>query len=257
MSNLQRTLNTIRRLRENRAIYGPDSKISLSRTRRVIIDVAQSPRDLHRLHEEMSGCYFLYHVRLVENRDFPLAKEFIQIFRRGSELRFILWNQNEREKAAEFHGTVTLFGRTIWLIGVANGTEKRLRVMLFRDTRAEDIKYRRVRWGIMSTDIPRPTTPDPTSCRVLLYGTGLDRSVDTASAAEYAKRKVQNYSAEACLVDPVKTIFRLVSNNTSAASKPFSLDPLSEAGAVTDSVLKVSQETAERFCEIVEAEFRD
>jgi hypothetical protein len=222
----------------------PKPLLSLSHSKRLLLDAPQSAVDLGRLADCIAGCFFVYHIRLVESPTVPLACEFLQIFRRSRELRFILWNQNERNQSDEFHGSVTLFGHTIWLIGTTpNG--RRVRAMLFRDIQQwENERYNAVRLGILCSDIPRPSSPDPAACRVLIWKCPRTFTT-TPSAAVYARRNVKNFTVEECEAEPLKSIFHLVDNESPA-------NPETSSRERRDLILKVNQQTIERFCEITD-----
>ena len=218
----------------------------VSQKKQIIIDSTKAVEITPNARKYLVGCYFFYHIRLVEDRDEPLALEFIRIFSRGHEIRFIIWNQNVESEAVSFEGPVVLMGDTLWFFGLSTAGN-RLRVMHFRNFITDNLVYKSARLGILSSKIPSGN-PDPASCRVLLLKSTKEFG-RTEDVAAYAKLVVRNIPMSECLNEPYRSIFRLVSNNTSAGSMPKSTVPISENGAITDWILKVNQETIQTFCE--------
>jgi hypothetical protein len=219
----------------------------------VTLSYGHSTDILDRLASTLAGCYSVYHTRLVEDWRYPLARELLYIYYWHGELLFCLWDQNQRSTSNKFLGKVIVVGHTIWLVGQSS-PDKRLRVMAFRDFEAHDTRHYIARWGILLSDIPKPDNLDPAACRVLIWKCPENiRDIETAAA--YVKDHVKEFAIEEFGKEPLKSVWRLVSINTSAESLPHSILPAAVYEGWSDAVLKVDQVSIQTFCETAELEW--
>jgi hypothetical protein len=220
----------------------PTAVLSLSHHRRVMIDIPQGWDVLRDLSQQIIGTYQLLHMTLEDSANKPVASEFLEIFPRGRELRFRLIHPvGDREKATT-EGLVMRVGNTLWLIGSSNSFTPRLRILALRHIETEEKRYNELRWGIMTTDIPKPSSPDPIACRCVL----LKENEEVHDVDLYIEKVVRHVGKEETEKEPLKSIMRLLLNNVTALSDGHSPNPaLKEGNPIVDEPLKVNQATAE------------
>jgi hypothetical protein len=197
----------------------------------------------------LEGIYFVYHARLTEDYKGQFAQEVIRIFRKGRNLQFDLWYLKDGQHVEKYNGVIFLFGTMLWFIGSTNKTPDRLRTMIFRDIHSEGKKYTDLRCGLMMSDIPTPSSPDPVACRVVLYR--LRKRPD--DIYKFSKENVVTFKRGERLKGAEGEIIRLIDNAVTALSSPLSKDAARDTGGnpIIDNVLKVDQHTVEKVSDFI------
>lgn len=219
------------------------SEFALSHNRRIMIDVPQSWEKMRELSEQLIGFYQILHMRVDDDQqEEPIASELLEIYYSGGELRFRLtYPMGKREKAM-INGIVFSVGPTVWLAGSNDTAKPRMRVLALRDLGGEETRYNVLRWGILTTDIPKPSSPDPVSCQFVMWR--IDRQVKNRN--EYVQKFVRHIGKEEAKKEPLKSLMRVIMNNISALSDGHSSEPPLRAGnPIVDEPLKVNQLTIE------------
>jgi hypothetical protein len=223
----------------------PTTKLSLSLNRRVMVDIPQQWDELSRLSANITGWHRLLHVQLDDNMERPVTSEVLEIFFRGRELRFRLHVPGGTERAI-ITGIVMIVGRAIWFVGSSNAGIPRMRILTLRHIESAEARYNALRWGIMTTDMPRPSSPDPVACRFVLW----KEESAVEDRYEYVRKHVKHLTRSETEVEPLKSLMRVILNNITALSDGHSPDPLLRAGSpIMDEPLKVNQATIELVAE--------
>ncbi len=216
--------------------------IFLSKSRRLTVDIKQNPAEIKRIMEKFIGVYRLLHCRLVEDDNYPVSQEVMEVFLRGTEVRFKIFYNIEIGKVSEIEGVVVVTEHSLWLIGATTEGIRRIRAIVVRDIDSLNDKYNSLVWGVMTTDIPRPSSPDAVSCRIVLWK---DRSSGRSLDA-FKEKHVRMLSSSDIGKEPIKTMMRLIKNDITALSHAGSAAPEADKhGTIRDQVLKVNQETVE------------
>jgi len=205
---------------------------------------AAGPRLAH-----LEGVYFAYHARLTEDYKAQFTQEVVRITRNGRNLQFDLWYLKDGQKVERYHGAIFLFGTVLWFLGSTERAPDRIRAMIFRDLHSEGRKYTDLRCGLMMSDIPTPSSPDPVACRIALYR--IRKQPD--NIFKFAKDNVLTFSRGQVLEGKENGILRLVDNALTAHSSPLSAEPAVDVDGkpIVDNVLKVDQHTVDRVSDLL------
>jgi hypothetical protein len=197
----------------------------------------------------LEGVYFAYHARLTEDYKGQFTQEVVRIYKSGRNLQFDLWYLKDGQAVERYNGTIFLFGTMLWFIGSTNRPPDRLRAMIFRDIHSEGRKYTDLRCGLMMSDIPTPSSPDPVACRIVLYR--IQKVPE--NIFKFAKDNVKTFKNGEILQDNERKIVRLIDNSLTALSSPLSAEAAldAEGKRIIDNVLKVDQHTVERVSDLI------
>jgi hypothetical protein len=214
----------------------------------IAINAHGTGANINRL-SHLEGTYFAYHARLTEDYKRQFTQELLRIRRSGRTLAFDLWYLKDGQAVERYNGAAFLFGRMIWFVGSTNRPPDRLRLMVFRDIHSEGKKYTDLRCGLMMSDIPTPSSPDPVACRIVIYR--LRKTPD--NIFKFAKDHVRNFKDGELLKGNEEKIIRLIDNSVTALSSPLSADAAidTQGHPIVDNVLKVDQHTVERVSDSI------
>lgn len=221
-------------------IYSPEDG-------RILIDHASPPSDQLGNIESLIGTYHCYRTRFRFVSPYYITREVVQIFRSGKHLRFKHWYLHEGEHLEKFEGIVSIIGYSVWMIGGNSRDADRLRVMKFRYIPAKISRSDNVLWGLMLTDLPNISAPEPVACRILMIKKTMKRearNISTSIRSEVANLKQDDLDYR--LAD---FIIRAIDNHTTANSVPNSVEPVMTRRGLpaTDGTLRVDQQTIENM----------
>ena len=103
----------------------------------------------------------------------------------------------------------------------------------------------------MMTESPKPSSPDPVACRVVLW----KERMTVEDRSSYLRAHVRIMKEGETEQEPVKSLMRLIYNNITALSDGQTADPpVKEGTPIVDEALKVNQATLELVADKI-AEF--
>jgi hypothetical protein len=217
-----------------------DRNIFRAKDGRYVLSIKTAPSTIERLASTMSGLYITYRLRFSEQPVKPVAQEMLHISLGHQALNFEHWHQKDDGKLTAFQGCVVPVGEILWFLSVNPNFTNRFRVMHFRDTKGVGSRAGSLRWGIISSDVPQPSS-EPVSTRIVLYKVS-GKVADLKTAAEKYVRYV-SFEEISKKLEPVMR--RLLTNTVTSQSKMGTIEPVqSEQGIeTTDAVLRVDQHT--------------
>jgi hypothetical protein len=205
--------------------------------------------ELEALTAAAGGTFIAYRKRFNEDPRRPISREVLRVFRWQRELRFELWYLREDAQVDCFEGVVVPIGHVLWFFGAAAAPPSRLRIMHFRYTRTANEKLNNLKWGIASSDIPTPSSPDPASARICAIR---QKAVNLSEG--FIREKATYIGPDTLANEPHGSVIeRLIDNNITALSGTRSVLPAHDDvnNRIVDTVLKVNQTTAESAAEAI------
>lgn len=117
---------------------------------------------------DLKGLYQVYHVRLGQDNKGEVARECLEIFQKGFEIRFNLWYRDDSGELSKFGGPVFVLGGLLWLFGNNREHENRMRIMAFHHENKRYSLHNLLRWGVLLSDKKVGRAKEPASCRIVL-----------------------------------------------------------------------------------------
>lgn len=218
-----------------------DRAIYRAKDGRYVLGLRTSAPVIERLASTIQGYYFTYRIRFGAQIEKPVARELLFVSLGHESLNFEHWHRRDDQTLIAFEGCVVPVGDILWFLGVNSRPANRLRVMHFRDTKGVGSRAGSLRWGILSSDVPQPSS-EPASAHIVMYRPTEEFS-DTVVAAE---RYVQYISLDELPEQIRPVMHRLLANDITSQSQYGTMDPArSEDGReLKDRILRVDQHTA-------------
>lgn len=194
--------------------------------------------------DSWQGIYISYRMRLIRNEDNPISREVVRISRRQKDIQYQHWHLREGVSLDRFEGYVTLKAETAWCFG-ASLDNKRYRICHFKNNNSINPVQRKLRWGLMHSDIPTSSSREPASTRIIL--SLYENKVENFQS--FLEENVKYISLQE-LDDSLKEIVDRATNNIiSSESVGGGIEPSN----IEESVLHVDQKTLENLCNKLES----
>ena len=187
----------------------------------------------------------------ISERGKPIAVELLEIKESHQDLLFVHHFCLQDGSLGHFKGHVRVFGKMLVLQGAYvyetdHGIKKhRLRAQKLRDEGDASTFRHRIRWGLMSSDIPENDSGDPAACRVLYEKFPLGMEVKPDDQVFFAPESYleETYGGKLKERESLAwVVHHLISNDVSIASAEINeINPKDEDSI--DKVLKLSLNT--------------
>lgn len=207
----------------------------LARNQNFLIQTKSNPKDLDDLAKSWVGTYISYRMRLVKSAEKPISREVIRLTRVRHMIAYEHWHLEGGTNVEKFSGFATIESQSVWLFA-STQDRSRYRVCHFPRAIERGLLHRKLRWGIMQSDISLSAYREPSATRILAVLHESNENIDALI------RSRVGYISEGKLPPQHRdVILRAIDNLAPAASRDSNLNPVSEA----DAFLRVDERTLE------------
>jgi hypothetical protein len=207
----------------------------------ILIENSMDDKDILNISESWKGTYICYRLRLTPVKKKNISCEVVRVSLRNKDISYQHWHLDDTKGISSFEGYGLSNSQSLWLFG-SNSYSKRLRICHFRRNDPSSIKYRRVRWGLMHSDIPISSSYEPASERIVLILA--ENKIENFQ--DFLKNTVKYTDIEDVKLAHREIVRRAIDNRESAHSRAGTTIPLEEP----DQILQVDQRTTDGFCEL-------
>jgi hypothetical protein len=226
-----------------RKIGSPGAGVQSSAGNNILLVNSLGSSEIEDFSASWHGIYVSFRMRLVSNKIKPISREVVRLSRKNRDIVYEHWHLREGVMIDKFSGLAAPKSDTVWMFG-SNSENSRFRICHFKKVNTINPAHKKVRWGLLHSDVPLPSSREPVSTRLMW----LQWNAKIHNFEEFLDQNVSYISADEIPADIRETVLRGIDNNVSATSKINDILPL----ASEDHVLQVNQKTLESMCEKVD-----